>query len=414
LRQEEDRVVEVKKGLARTGAHAGKWSNRIIALFCALLVACTPSAAFAGGAVNSTGDGDEPGKVFSVVPMSLSTTLANVATGKRITYASRDSNNQPIVVSGAVLTPKSSYLKSNPKGANKIVAWAHGTAGIADQCAPSTQPNLYPDPAYNNYADTVASYLTHGWTVTATDYPGLGTPGPHPYLVGDSEGRAVIDSVRAARNLNGSLSNVWIVAGHSQGGQAALFAGEIADTYGMGLQLKGVVAIAPISNLDIIAPSIPGTPAQGYLAFAIYGLAAVDPTVHPEEILAQPALDLAGTLDTGCFNEVMAAYAPLTADEMLIGGVLPDSLIAKAARNNPAQQPNNAPVFLVQGTADLTVPAELTQLLLQEECAVNTFATQLALYPGQDHDPVLYASQTDVVSYLTARFANQPAPSSCP
>jgi pimeloyl-ACP methyl ester carboxylesterase len=348
--------------------------------------------------------------------MSLSATLANVATGMRITYASRDSNDQPIVVSAAVLTPKPIYLRNNPKGANKIVAWAHGTAGIADQCAPSGQPNLYPDPAYNNYADEVAAYLTHGWTVTATDYPGLGTPGTHPYLVGDSEGRAVIDSVRAARNLNMSLSNIWVVAGHSQGGQAALFAGEIADTYGMGLQLKGVVAIAPVSNLDLIAPALPGTPLQGYLAFAVYGLAAVDPTVHPEQVLAQPALDRSGiVLNTGCFNEVIAAYAPLTAEQMLVGGVLPASLVASAvAHGNPAQQANNAPVFLVQGGADVTVPPGLTQFLQQEECAVNTFATQLTLYPGQDHDPVLYASQTDVVNYITARFANQPAPSNCP
>jgi Secretory lipase. len=347
--------------------------------------------------------------------MSLSATLANVATGKRITYVSRDSNNQRIVVSGAVLTPKAVYLRNNPKGANKIVAWAHGTAGIADQCAPSAQPNLYPDSTYNNYADTVASYLTQGWTVTATDYPGLGTPGVHPYLVGDSEGRAVIDSVRAARNLNSSLSNLWVVSGHSQGGQAALFAGEIADTYGMGLMLKGVVAVAPASNLDLLAPAIPGTPGQGYLALAVYGYAAVDPTVHPQEILAQPALDRAGVLDTGCLNEVLAAYAPLTAEQMVIGGVVQDSFVADlAARGNPAQQPNTAPVFLVQGGADTTIPPEMTQQLQQEECAVNTFGTQLTIYPGQEHDPVLYAAQADVVSYITARFAGQPAPTNCP
>jgi pimeloyl-ACP methyl ester carboxylesterase len=391
----------------------GRRSFPTAALLGVVLVISLPAPVFAGSTTAVPDRSNEPGKVLSVTSMSLSATLANVATGKRITYVSRDSGNQPIVVSGAVLTPKSSILRTHSKGANKIVAWAHGTAGLADQCAPSGQPNLYPDPTYNNYADTVAAYLSQGWTVTATDYPGLGTPGVHPYLVGDSEGRAVVDSVRAARNLNGSLSNVWAVAGHSQGGQAALFAGEIADTYGMGLQLKGVVAIAPASNLDIIAPAIPGTPGQGYLAFAVYGLAAVDPAVKPDEILAQPALDLAGTLDTGCFNEVIAAYAPLTAEEMVIGGVLPDSFLAAVARSNPAQQAATAPVFLVQGSADMTVPPDITALLDQEECAVNTVATQFTLYPDQDHDPVLYASQADVVSYLTARFAGLPAPSNC-
>jgi pimeloyl-ACP methyl ester carboxylesterase len=398
-------------GLGKRMARVG---GRATALLGILLLVGAGSPAFAEGTAQPDLYRADPGTVLSVAPMTLSTALANVATGKRITYVSRDSDDQSIVVSGAVLTPKPVYLKNNPKGANKVVAWAHGTAGLADQCAPSGYPNLYPDPSYNNYADTVASYLTHGWTVTATDYPGLGTPGPHPYLIGDSEARAVIDSVRAARRLNTSLSNVWVVAGHSEGGQAALFAGEIADTYGTGLQLKGVVAIAPVSNLDLIGPALVGTPLQGYLAMAVYGLAAVDPTVDPQAILAQPALDLAGVLDTGCFNEIMAAYAPLTADQMVVGGALPDSLVAdSAARGNPAQQPNTAPVFLVQGGADQTIPPDLTGLLQLEECAVNTVATQLTIYPDQDHDPVLYASQTDVANYITARFANLPAPSNC-
>jgi pimeloyl-ACP methyl ester carboxylesterase len=403
-------MIEAGKVLARIG----RGISPMVALAGILSALCPPSAAVAAGSAATSGRANDSGSVLAVEPMRLSAVLANVATGKQIRYASHDSAGQPIVVSGAVLTPKPTYLRLHPDGANKIVAWAHGTAGIADQCAPSTQPNLYPDPTYNNYADTVASYLVQGWTVTATDYPGLGTPGGHPYLVGDSEGRAVIDSVRAARSLNSALSNIWAVAGHSQGGQAALFAGEIANTYGVGLQLKGVVAIAPVSNLDIIAQTIPGTPGQGYLAFSVYGLATVDPTVHPQQILARPALNLAGTLDTGCFNEVLAAYAPLTAEEMVAGGVLPDSFIAKVVRSNPAQRAANAPVFLVQGGADQTIPLELTQLLQQQECAVNRVATNLSVYPGQDHDPVLYAAQADVLRYLTARFAGQPAPSNCP
>jgi len=389
---------------------------RKIALLTVLIGAMTlmyaPAAAFADTVAPDSGS-NPPGKVLSTKTMQLSAALADVATGKRITYVSRDSSNRAITVSGAVLTPKPYYLLTHPTGATKTIAWAHGTAGLADQCAPSGQPNLFPDPTYNNYADTLVSYLTQGWTVTATDYPGLGTPGGHPYLVGDSEGRAVIDSVRAARSLNPLLSTSWAVAGHSQGGQAALFAGEIADTYGTGLQLKGVVAIAPASNLDLIAPAIPGTPGQGYLAFAVFGLSVVDPTVKPQNILAPPALNLTGTLASGCFNEVLGAYAPLTAEEMVIGGVLPDSFISKLARSNPAQEANNAPVLLVQGDADQTIPLEITQVLLSEECGVNSVPTKLSVYAGQDHDPVLYAAMSDVVSYLTARFANQPAPTSC-
>jgi fermentation-respiration switch protein FrsA (DUF1100 family) len=391
-------------------------SGLLAFLLAALAILLSPAVAHAAPAATDTFVTNQPGKVLSVQAMQLSPALANVATGKRITYVSRDSNNRVITVSGAVLTPKPYYLLTHPAGATKIVAWGHGTAGLADQCAPSSQPNLFPDPTYNNYADTVASYLTQGWTVTASDYPGLGTPGGHPYLVGDSEGRAVIDSVRAARNLNPLLSTSWVVSGHSQGGQAALFAGQIADTYGTGLQLKGVVAIAPASHLDTIAQFIPGTPGQGYLAFAVFGLAVVDPTVHPQDILAPPALSRVGTLASGCFNEVLAAYAPLTAEQTVVGGQVPQSFADKLARSNPAQESNNAPVLLVQGDADQTIPVEFTQDLLVQECGANNptrAPTKLNVYPGQDHDPVLYAAMADVVAYITARFNNVPAPSDC-
>ncbi len=66
--------------------------------------------------------------------------------------------------------------------------------------------------------------IEQGAVVAATDYPGLGTAGPHPYLVGDSEARAVIDSVRAAHSLPGvGDGNSFAVWGHSQGGQASLY-----------------------------------------------------------------------------------------------------------------------------------------------------------------------------------------------
>ena len=60
--------------------------------------------------------------------------------------------------------------------------------------------------------------VERGYAVAATDYPGLGTPGPHPYLVGVSEARAVLDPApRAARTMPGvGGSDRFAVWGHSQ------------------------------------------------------------------------------------------------------------------------------------------------------------------------------------------------------
>jgi alpha-beta hydrolase superfamily lysophospholipase len=95
--------------------------------------------------------------------------------------------------------------------------------------------------------------LDRGYVVAATDYPGLGTPGPHPYLVGISEGRAVLDSVRVARSMPGAGGgHAFAVWGHSQGGQAALYTGILAQSYALELQLVGVAAAAPATELGIL------------------------------------------------------------------------------------------------------------------------------------------------------------------
>lgn len=343
------------------------------------------------------------GTVTQKTSMALPAALQPIATGKRIKYVSTDTTGQKIIVSGAIITPK------NQPSQPKTVAWAHGTTGLDDHCAPSTNLDVF----WPEAVDAVYSYIQQGWTVAATDYPGLSTPGAHPYLVGESEARTVIDSVRAARNIDGKLTNEWIAAGHSQGGQAALFAGEIADTYGGGLQLRGVNAIAPVSNGDLLAQAIPGTPGQGYLVMALFGLAAVDSTVDPNTLLAQPAKVLLPVLQNGCHDEILAAYAPLTAEELLVGGRLPLTVIEKIGDyGSPAQQASTVPILLIQGTADESVPAEITGLLHLQTCSHET-PVYLHLAEGASHSSAVSESTAFAATYMQDRFAGIPAPNNC-
>lgn len=191
-----------------------------------------------------------------------------------------------------------------------------------------------------------------------------------------------------------------------------MFASELADTYGKGLHLRGTVALAPASSLERIVPAVVGTPVQGYLVMAVSGLAALDPTVQLDQVLAQPALDRVGVLESGCFDEVMAAFGDLTADELLVGGELSDALLAKFAANDPGQAAPGAPVLLVQGLIDDTVPADVTRSLQGQLCTFGE-SVQLAEYPGLGHIDLLPAAQADVIDYIAARFRKEPAPSSC-
>jgi acetyl esterase/lipase len=118
----------------------------------------------------------------------------------------------------------------------------------------------------------LSDMLARGYVVVATDYPGLGTPGIHPYLIGVSEGRAVLDSVRAARDLpDAGASNRFAVWGHSQGGHASLYTGELAASYAPDLKLVGVAGAAPATYLAELFDADKSSPVGKELtAMAIY------------------------------------------------------------------------------------------------------------------------------------------------
>jgi len=337
-----------------------------------------------------------PGTVLLSTTATLPDGLAPLATGKRITYVSTSITGSTITATGLILTPRTNKT-------NRTVVWGHGTTGLADQCAPSTSQAVF----WPEARSAIAALLAKGWTVTAPDYPGLGTPTAHPYLIGMSEARSMIDSVKAARNLDAQLTTSYAVDGHSQGGQGALFAGQLATGYDGALVLKAVAAIAPVSNADIFAPLIPGTPGQGYLVMALHGLSTVEPTFNPNSVLAPPARQKAAVLQTGCLYQILGAYAPLTAQQLLVGGALPDAVIAKlASYANPARSAPTAPVLLVQGTDDESVPYFLTaDVLLGQLQAYHTQTVDFVAVSGANHDGAVFATTTQVADWIAARLS---------
>ncbi|MFI7601480.1 alpha/beta fold hydrolase [Actinoplanes sp. NPDC049681] len=336
-----------------------------------------------------------PGTVLSATTATLPPELAPLATGKRIQYLTTTISGATTVATGLVLTPRSNRTY-------RTVAWSHGTTGLADECAPSTNQDVF----WPEARAAIAALLKKGWTVTAPDYPGLGTPESHPYLVGTSEGRSIIDSVKAARSLDSALTTQYAVDGHSQGGQGALFAGQLAASYDGPLVLKGVAAIAPVSNLDLIAPYIPGTAGQGYLVMALHGINAVEPTFNANAYLAAPAKQRSSTLQTGCLYEILDAYAPLTADQLVPGGVVAPAVLTRLAQyGNPATTAPGAPILIVQGDADDAVPYDITAGPLLEELSHYDQPVTFVPLPGATHDGAVFESVDTVATWIADHFS---------
>jgi pimeloyl-ACP methyl ester carboxylesterase len=343
----------------------------------------------------------KPGTLVRAQPMNA----PDGAQAWRVLYHSRAVNGRDIVVSGVVVVPDGDA----PKGGRPVVTWAHGTTGLADVCTPSKGPD-----AAKRIAG-VNDYVAAGYVVVATDYEGLGPPGLHPYLVGESEGRSVLDAVRAARRLKTAHAgrNV-VVAGHSQGGHAALAAGELAADYAPELHVLGVVAVAPAADLEVILPAAGALPgATGFLVMGVEGFNAAYPKAGFEDLLTPEAVKTARIVDEKCGGDVVAAFRG-AGDTIVAKNPLDVPAVRKVIHLNSAgNRPAGAPVLVVQGDADTLIVKPLTDAFVKKACALGD-SIDYRVYPGAGHGPVIVAAIHDIVGWVADRLRGDAAASTCP
>lgn len=175
-----------------------------------------------------------------------------------------------------------------------MISWAHGTIGSADDCAPSRDTVSAAAHVWNEHPhELLNQFLKKGWAVVMTDYEGLGTYGRHPYLLGESEARGILDIVRAARRLHPEISARLAIVGHSQGGQAALFGAHFAPKWTPELDLRCVAALAPASHSKELFFGVrtidKAQPGFAFTALFLTGAIAGDPSIQASEVLTPRA-----------------------------------------------------------------------------------------------------------------------------
>ncbi len=272
----------------------------------------------------------------------------------RILYTTTRDENEPAVASGLVIA--SDHL---PAGPRPVIAWAHGTTGVAAQCAPSLLPSRW-------NADVIPGInqaLRRGWVIVATDYVGLGTPGPHPYLIGQGEARSVLDSVRAARQMSQlSLQDATVVWGHSQGGHAALWAGVLAPAYAPDVNVVGVAALAPASDLKALVEEVRNTLEGRVLgAYILSAYSDIYPDVSFDHYVRPAARVLVREAADRCLDIPEAIPSVVTAvlSRQPIYAVTPlgGALGRRLAHNTPTG-PIKVPLLIAQGLDDhLVLPS---------------------------------------------------------
>lgn len=332
------------------------------------------------------------------------------ASAYRVLYRSTGLKGEPIAVSGVVIVPAGEA----PTGGRPVVAWAHPTSGIIPRCAPSLAHFIFLQ------IQGAKDILERGYIIAATDYPGLGTPGPHPYLVGASEGRAVLDAVRAVRNMDGAeASNKTVLWGHSQGGQAVLYGGLLAKAYAPELSISGIAAAAPATELGtLIANDLPTPGGKNLLAMTLWSWSRVfglslDGIVEPGAMaevdrLASDCLE--SPIDVYPREEVGKALQKqfLAVDNLLT--IQPWSTLLQ--ENTVGVLPPEIPIFLAQGTADDTITPSVTASYKGKLCNAGSKVEYVTL-PGVGHGLAARDSAQAAVAWMSDRFAGGTPPDDC-
>jgi hypothetical protein len=376
------------------------------------------TAAAAGG--KPCTPGSSPGHLVTSVPVAA----AGVnGTAYVVEYCSEAfPSNTSVAVTGLVVVPPG----TPPVGGWPVVSWAHGTVGTNGSNAPSNNPAT-DVPEINNM-------LAAGWEVTATDYLGMGntvkanhlkpTKGPLPYLVGVSAARNTLDIVKAVQGsstFNASLN--YVVWGHSEGGQTAMFALNIASSYAPSLQLKGVLALAPPSNFPTLLPSVEATSNWPFLFLAVGGYQSAygKSVANVKLVLTKTGnkdlklLKKATLLTTGVTVLTQGFSSVFTFG---IGASLPASWQTLVNKNDPGLFTSATPVPLdiVSGDQDALVIPSTTNMLANELCALGPPQDlERWLYAGLGHSGIVGSDTIgDYVAWTAQRFAGTPQHSYTP
>lgn len=352
----------------------------------------------------------KPGIMLREEPMTAQDQITDADLMRRILYTSRDVRWHAgiVPVSGTLYTPKG----TPPAGGWPIIAWAHGTLGVADSCAPSWTTHIPRDATYIN------QWLKQGFAVVATDYQGLGGPGPHPYLIWEAEGRSVLDAVRAALHAYPKLlANNLIITGQSQGSGASLGASQIAPGYAPELKLRatiatGVVATFPEGPVSLKEDDERKTPAR-FDMLRLLGGSLPDNGPVATSLVTVKGQKLLAMAKTSCVRDMglFERSQHLDADTTFVGGQTQiTSVLTSVTDMRQSRFP--APLFVGTGLADHTLFPRQQYAAVAALCAAGN-PVEWKTYSGSTHNGTVNTAFEDELAFVKTVLSGKKALDSC-
>lgn len=414
LRERRDRTVQGDASPAR------RWGRTVVAIG-AVALAVTSAVIISPLREGSTvvdefyaaprDTPDEPGRLIRAEPFTNQ--VPADANAWRILYTTTGVDGEVRVASGLVVVPRKG------EGPWPVIDWNHGTTGYAQHCAPS----LMERPFWAGALFQLPQVIDNGWALVATDYIGLGTEGPHPYLIGRPSAYASLDAVRAAHELEDAhLSVNTVVWGHSQGGGAALWTGALARSYAPELFLRGVAALAPAAEPASLVTHLTGVVGGSiFTSFAFASYEAIYDDVTYREYIRPGAQVTVRTMSERCLNDpgtLVSAVASigLSGDPELFATSPASGALGRHLRENAPPPTVSAALLLAQGSTDGIVRPSSQQSLIRRFCAAGELL-DYRLYEGFGHTQIVELKSSplreDLLAWTADRFAGVPVESEC-
>ncbi len=355
---------------------------------------------------------EEPGVLLRSEALEGKQSLMNAVTNVRLLYSSTDglTGSSIIPVSGVLYLPPGEA----PEGGWPLMAWTHGTIGIADICAPSWNGRQRQDEDYLN------RFLEEGYAVVASDYQGLGTPGTHPYLATRPAAYSNLDIIRAVMSSDFPVSAQVVLFGQSQGAGAAIASADYAATYAPELDIAGVVAtgapyLSPqvVATLERLQQPDRVDPLLGYTFLAMTLVQQVDPSFKMRDYITDDVWSIAERVEDTCYAEIKAMVSEAQLTRRMSFTQSPSVALRQGfARMGYPTLNIQAPVFLGTGGQDRDTPPRMQANLVRDMCRAGTRVTSV-LYPELNHREVVPYSPKDSIPFVRAAFARDEIAGNC-
>lgn len=355
----------------------------------------------------------EPGDVIRSEPYEPKTDPLGIGTFPadtwRVMYLSTDAMGEPMAVTGTVMVPTDPW---EGEGERPLVSYAIGTHGLGSHCAPSVGL----EQGLDYEATMMKGIVDSGKALVVTDYEGLGTPGEHTYMVGHSQGAAVLDALRATTRLDEAglgAGSPMGVTGFSQGGGAAVWAGQMQPEYAPDLPLEGVAAGGVPADLGRVAENIDGSLYFTFLAFAAYGYNAAYPELPLEEHLTDRGQWMFDKASDGCMIDTLPLGIGKNMDDVVdIDLIATPEWQARLEENKPGETPPEAPLYLYHSTGDDVIPIDQAEEMRDSYCEAGATLEWVETSSGP-HMLSFFIDTAGAQDWLGERLAGEPAESTC-